>query len=298
MDGYSDRRRTESVSPAYGVVIGHSDLNHPSDVRKAVERARSAQPAWAAMSVKARAKLLRPLSAYLSAHADELADTISRDNGKTRTDAMAAEVLPAAMATDYYCRKARAMLKDRRIMPGSLIMANKASRIVRVPYGVIGIISPWNYPFSIPFSEVVMALLAGNAVILKAASETQMVGRAIERCFNAMSLPPGLFQYVNLPETPWGGFKQSGLGRTHGAVGMAEMTQPQCLVHDHLPGVKRNLWWHPHGPAVYRGMRGILSLLYGRGLAPRLKGLGSLLWIVPRMFTSSVRDTSPSSEKE
>ncbi len=535
-DEQGDMKQTACISPTTREQIGQSDLNQVDDVLKGVERARSAQPAWAALTVKARAKLLRPLSAYISAHADELARIISSDNGKTRTDAMAAEVLPAAMATDYYCRKAKGMLKDRRMMPASLLMANKASKIVRVPYGVIGIISPWNYPFSIPFSEVVMALLAGNAVILKAASETQLVGRAIERCFGALSSPPGVFQYLNLPgrvagkafldagvdkllftgsvavgktlmaqaaetltplvlelggndpmlvcpdadlkravagavwaglqncgqscggveriyvhrsiyqpfidalaaavrqlrigedtdhkvdlgamttdrqmqeverqvaaaieagavvyaqsqaptgtgghfmparvltgvdhgmdimrletfgpvlgvmavddmdkaialandsnlgltasvwtrsgregerlarqlqagvvmvndhlmshglpETPWGGFKQSGLGRTHGAIGMTEMTQAQCLVHDYLPGVKRNLWWHPHGPAVYRGVRGILALICGQGAMTRLKGLGSLLWIAPRMFTSSVRITPQPPKKD
>src|SRR5208337_3263194 len=60
-------------------------------------------------------------------------------------------------------------------------------------------ISPWNYPFSIPFSEVIMALLAGNAVVLKVASETQLVGKALEACIGAAGLPSGLFAYVNLP---------------------------------------------------------------------------------------------------
>jgi succinate-semialdehyde dehydrogenase/glutarate-semialdehyde dehydrogenase len=68
-----------------------------------------------------------------------------------------------------------------------------------VPFGVIAIISPWNYPFAIPFSEVIMALLAGNTVILKTASETQMVGRKLEECFRAAHLPEGVFNYVNLP---------------------------------------------------------------------------------------------------
>jgi succinate-semialdehyde dehydrogenase/glutarate-semialdehyde dehydrogenase len=64
---------------------------------------------------------------------------------------------------------------------------------------VVGIISPWNYPFAIPFSEVVMALLAGNAVILKTASITPHVGRALEAIFTAAELPPHLFNYVELP---------------------------------------------------------------------------------------------------
>jgi len=426
------------------------------------------------------------------------------------------------MAVDFYCRKAKAFLKDRRLLPASWLQAYKAAKLVRVPYGVVGIISPWNYPFSIPFSEVIMALVAGNAVILKAASETQQVGRALERCMQAADLPPGVFAHLNLPgrqagpafldagvdklfftgsvavgktlmaraaqnltplvlelggndpmlvcpdadlsraaagavwaglqncgqscggveriyvhrtvyqpfldalaprvehlrvgydldfaqdlgamttarqraavqrqvqaalaagaeihaqskvpaapkghflpamvltrvhhgmdimrletfgpvlcvmpvenmnqavalandsdlgltasvwtrdrrsgerlarqikagvvtindhlmshglaETPWGGFKHSGIGRTHGAAGMAEMTQLQCLVHDFMPKVKKNLWWYPHDRQVYQGLRGIVDLLYGKGLGQRLRGLQKLGRIFPRTF--------------
>jgi succinate-semialdehyde dehydrogenase/glutarate-semialdehyde dehydrogenase len=78
-------------------------------------------------------------------------------------------------------------------------MFNKRSRIIYKPYGVVAIISPWNYPFAIPFSEVVMALLAGNAVLLKVASDTLEVGRALAGIFSEADLPEGLFSYVELP---------------------------------------------------------------------------------------------------
>jgi succinate-semialdehyde dehydrogenase/glutarate-semialdehyde dehydrogenase len=71
--------------------------------------------------------------------------------------------------------------------------------MVYCPWGVVGIISPWNYPFSIPFAEVVMALLAGNAVILKTASATPGVGRAIGAVFAAAGLPEGLFTAIEMP---------------------------------------------------------------------------------------------------
>ena len=87
-----------------------------------------------------------------------------------------------------------------------------------------------------------------------------------------------------MAETPWGGFKESGIGRSHGATGFAEMTQVQCLVDDWMPGVKQNLWWHPHSPQVYNGVRAMLDLLYGRRLLRRLNGLFGLLKVTPRMF--------------
>jgi succinate-semialdehyde dehydrogenase/glutarate-semialdehyde dehydrogenase len=78
-------------------------------------------------------------------------------------------------------------------------MFNKRSRMIYKPYGVVGIISPWNYPFAIPFSEVVMALLAGNAVLLKTASVVPGVGRALGDIFSGEELPEGLFSLVELP---------------------------------------------------------------------------------------------------
>jgi acyl-CoA reductase-like NAD-dependent aldehyde dehydrogenase len=396
---------------------------------------------------------------------------------------------------------------------------------VRMPYGVVGVISPWNYPFAIPFSEVVMALLAGNGVVLKTASETQWVGRTMEECFLAAELPEGIFNYVNIPgrlagsallgngidklfftgsvsvgkqlmaeagetltplvlelggndamlvcedadlfraasgavwagfqnsgqscggveriyvhekvyhsflqvlkkkvealrvgldedfevdigvmtserqvsvvkqhledalakgaviyarspepesegssnslpamvltevnhemlimqeetfgplvgvmrvsnmdeavalandshlgltgsvwsrnssqaetlarqiqagvvtindhlvshglaETPWGGVKQSGIGRSHGAIGFDEMTQPQVIVHDILPFARQNIWWHPHSAKIFQGLEGAMKYLYGKSVFQKAGGLYHLLKILPRYFST------------
>jgi len=195
----SEREQTTCVNPATGEVIGYSPVDGPEAVREAVRKAREAQAGWAAVPVAERAAAIRRIRDYLAENADDLAATISRDNGKTRVDALATEVLPAIMAADYYASHAEEFLADRTIKPGNLLLANKISKIVRVPYGVVAVISPWNYPFAIPFSEVVMGLLAGNAVLLKAASQTQLVGRALERAVGVACLPDGVFTYLNLP---------------------------------------------------------------------------------------------------
>ena len=65
--------------------------------------------------------------------------------------------------------------------------------------GVVGIISPWNYPLAIPMHEILMALMAGNAVVYKAASETPLIGQAIQEIINAGDLPSNLFISLNLP---------------------------------------------------------------------------------------------------
>lgn len=164
-----------------------------------IAAARAAQADWAARPWRERAACLVKSVKYLGSHIDEITEVIHRENGKLKTDALAAEVLPALMAARYYIRKGRRFCAPGRTGGGSLLMFNKRSRLVYKPYGVIGIISPWNYPFAIPFSELLMALLAGNAVIFKAASATPGVGRLLEATFNAAELPDGLFSYIEMP---------------------------------------------------------------------------------------------------
>lgn len=491
-------------------------------IRQAIAQARAAQPGWAVMPVRERAAAMARIRDAIVERADQLAETIARDTGKTRIDALATEVLPAATAAAWYAKQASKWLKDRKVGPSHFLTGNKKTRIRRVPYGVVGVISPWNYPFTIPFSEVVTGLLAGNAVILKVATQTQATGRALAELVQAV-VPKDVCQYVEvpgriageaflsggvdklfftgsvevgkqlmaqaaesltplvlelggkdpmlvcpdadldratsgaiwgglqnagqscagveriyvhasvydgfleqlctkvealrigpdsgnhdvdigsmttrdqaqkvrsqveeavrqgaviraqvsppagtselfvpavvltnvdhsmtvmreetfgpvlcvmrvasmdeavrlandcelaltasvwsksrrtadelarriqagvvmindhlmshgLPEVPWGGFKQSGFGRTHGQLGFDEMTQPQAIVHDTAGGLKRNIWWHPYDAKVYAGMRGLLDLMHGRGVGARMGGLRRLIAILPRYW--------------
>ena len=517
--------QTVCRNPATGEILGYSPLIDLLELEHIISRAKIAQKSWSQLDVKERARYMLQVRNYLVQHAERISEVISKDNGKTRVDALATEVLPAAMAMNYYTKHAKKFLKTRYICPGNILLLNKLSKVVRMPYGVVGVISPWNYPFSIPFSEVVMAILAGNAVVVKTASATQWVGRILEKCFLAADLPEGIFNYVNIPgriagsallrngigklfftgsvsvgkqlmaeagesltplvlelggndamlvcedadifratsgavwagfqnsgqscagvervyvyekvyhsflqllkekvealrvgfkddfeidigamtterqvskvkshlddalakgarvyarsaepegkssntffpamvltevnhdmllmqeetfgpllgvmkvkdmdeavalandshlgltgsvwsrdrcraeglarqiqagvvtindhlvshglaETPWGGVKQSGIGRSHGAIGFDEMTQPQVIVHDILPFARQNIWWHPHGKKVYEGLLGAIRFLYSTSIRQRVKGFYRLLKILPRYFST------------
>jgi len=87
-----------------------------------------------------------------------------------------------------------------------------------------------------------------------------------------------------MAETTWGGFKNSGIGRTHGRIGFDGMTQPLTIVRDILPFVKKDLWWHPFNKSIYDGLKGVINLLYAQKFSARLSGAVSLLKIVPRIF--------------
>ncbi len=202
------------INPGNGEIIGDYLLNTKEELHNAILSARLAQPAWAALPVKKRARYIIKIRDYIMDNLDDISETISRDNGKTRIDALATEVLTSTMSVTYYCKNAARFLKDRNLANGNIMFINKRSKIVRAPWGVIGIISPWNYPFAIPFSEIVMALLAGNAVIFKAASETQVVGHALQRCIESAGLPRGIFKYINMPGSVAGdAFLEAGINK-------------------------------------------------------------------------------------
>ena len=490
-------------------------------VKEAIAASRIAQSQWQRRSYSDRAASLLKIRDYISVHAEELAECISRATGKTRIDAVSTEVLSTAMAISFYAAEASKVLHRKRIRGGGILTINKMSYLERVPFGIIGIISPWNYPFAIPFHEIAMAFITGNGVILKVASQTKEVGVAIKKAVEAGGLPDGLFSLVDLPgtlagdafinggidklfftgsvavgkelmakaaprllplslelggndamivcndadlsraangalwagmsnagqscaaveriyvlapvyerfldllkkkmarlrvgedtrfdveigslttneqyakvkellndalakgailhtfatvpqtgrfiaptivenltsdmrlmneeifgpvvavgkvtsddeavaaannsslgltasvwsrtssraesiasrlqvgsvmindhlmshglaETPWGGFKESGIGRTHGRLGLEEMTQPRVIVKDILPFVKRNMWWYPHDERIYRGLLGALRFLYPANLAQRLRGGIQLIKVFARTFT-------------
>jgi acyl-CoA reductase-like NAD-dependent aldehyde dehydrogenase len=192
-------RDTISINPATGEVIGRSTEQAPEAVRTAVDRSRKAQAAWGEKHYRERAKHLLLIRNYIAANADRIAVTIARDNGKTRMDAASTEVIPAALSADYYAKRGGWALRRKPLFPGNIFFANKLSYIDRVPFGVVGIISPWNYPFGIPFHEILMALIAGNGVVLKVATQTQEVAKEIVACVGAGGLPEGLFACVNVP---------------------------------------------------------------------------------------------------
>jgi len=517
------QKETISVNPATGEIIGRTFENSVEDLTRAVQKAKQAQKEWGAKSVSERAGHLLLIRDYIADNAEKIAEIIHKDNGKTRIDALSTEVIPAAMAAGYYAKNGKKLLARKKLKAGNLLFINKRSYVDRVPFGVIGIISPWNYPFAIPFNEILMALIAGNAVILKVATQTLEVGKAINDAVNAGNLPDGLFTLLNIPgavagdafiesginklfftgsvpvgkklmakaaerlvpvslelggndamivcndanlmraaagavwagfsncgqscggveriyveekvyddfvkllrtkvnalrigvdtdfnvdlgclttegqlntvkkhiqdavdkgaeitakaeapenskglfhpavvlenvnddmitmrdetfgpvvgvqkvkniaeaierannsnlgltasvwtedkkkahsiaskieagaitindhlmshglaETPWGGFKESGIGRTHSYIGIEEMTQPRAVVDDIMPGLQKNMWWHPHSKQVYNGLLGVINFLYVKNLSKRVDGLINLSKLFLKSFS-------------
>ncbi|OUS23806.1 succinate-semialdehyde dehydrogenase [Gammaproteobacteria bacterium 45_16_T64] len=187
---------TVAYNPATGEEIGQVPNTDMTQVPDMFARARSAQAAWEQMSFTQRAASIKKMRDYLVDNAAQIADIVSKSNGKTRIDAMGTEVLPCTLACDWYAKNAGKVLKEKKIPIDSLLFFNKKSSMQHKALGVVGIISPWNYPLSIPFGEIIMGLMAGNAVILKVAAATPLVGQVINDIIAAGNLPAGLFQQI------------------------------------------------------------------------------------------------------
>lgn len=166
-------------------------------VGDAIILARKAQMIWETFTWVERAVFIRKIRDWLTEHAELMAATIAKDTGKSETDALSTEVIPAILACNWYGKHAAKVLRAEKTGTSSLLFLNKRTRIERVPLGVVGIISPWNYPLAIPFSEIVMGLMAGNAVLFKGAPETAAVTLHLEDMIRSACLPEGLFQVLD-----------------------------------------------------------------------------------------------------
>src|ERR1043165_5260118 len=185
-----------SLDPATGEEIGRVPLMDAAAVAAAVARARAAQAAWARLSYRDRARFILRAREVVLAQLEEIAKLISRETGKPITEAIAMEIVPTLDLMQYFAGKTKQLLKRKRISLGQYSFMARSSYIVYKPLGVVGIISPWNFPWATPLDEVVMALMAGNAVVVKPSELTPLTALKIADVFKQAQLPAGLLEIV------------------------------------------------------------------------------------------------------
>jgi acyl-CoA reductase-like NAD-dependent aldehyde dehydrogenase len=189
-------RRVTSVNPATGEVLRELECASEVEVQAAVSRAHTAQPAWAELSVGTRVKILREFQRLLQARKTEVARLISQEAGKPYVEALLTEVMVVLDAARFVIENAHGFLREEPVPHSSVAMKTKRGRLLREPHGVIGIISPWNYPFSIPATEALAALVTGNAVVLKPSEFTSLVALELESLLHAAGVPKLIFQVL------------------------------------------------------------------------------------------------------
>src|SRR5262245_53185412 len=183
-----------SINPATGAPLGEVPDQGPAEVRAAVDAARSAQREWRQLTVEARGRRVLKFAEVLMARCDEVIELLVREGGKTRAEALGMEVIVVADLVRYFAKHAAELLAPDPI-PLHLLK-HRASYLHFVPRGVVGVIAPWNFPFSIPVGETMMALIAGNGVVLKPSDVTPLIALKARELYLAAELPPDLFQVV------------------------------------------------------------------------------------------------------
>src|SRR5882724_96567 len=162
-----------SINPGSGAALGEVPDMTPAEVAHAVETARTAQVEWGRLPLEARCRRVTRFAEVLMTRADEVIDLLVREGGKTRQEALGMEVILVADLVRYFAKHALEMLAPEPI--NLHLMKHRASYLHFVPRGVVGVIAPWNFPFSIPLGETMMALIAGNGVVLKPSEITPLI---------------------------------------------------------------------------------------------------------------------------
>jgi acyl-CoA reductase-like NAD-dependent aldehyde dehydrogenase len=192
--GTRPARGIESYAPASGELLGEAPVVSAAEVRAAVERARVAQRAWAALPVEERCERLLRFRDALVERAEELVDLLSRETGKPRHEALGHELFALADLMTWHAKNAPRILAPREV-PLHLLKHRK-SVLSYVPRGVIGVISPWNFPLIIPFGDAFAALITGSAVVLKPSEVTPLIALRVKDVWDKSGLPEDLLQVV------------------------------------------------------------------------------------------------------
>lgn len=192
----SPRRLIEKLSPVTGVRLGEFPVAEEAEVRAAVARARAAFPGWRDTPLALRLEALGRVKQVLAEQGEHYARKISEDTGKPTFEATMMEIGAVSILLDYMLRRAPVLLRRQKV-PTPIIMPGKSAYIEHFPRGVIGVISPWNFPFQLAAVPVLSALIGGNTVVLKPSEITPISGELVEDLFRRLELPPGVVEVVH-----------------------------------------------------------------------------------------------------
>ncbi|HKJ35925.1 MAG TPA: aldehyde dehydrogenase family protein [Solirubrobacterales bacterium] len=184
----------DSFNPTTGELIAAVETVEPEDVQGIVGDVAEVQPFWRELSLADRGQYMSRVAEVLAGEADDVARLIASEQGKPITECYTMEVVPTIDGLGWIADAGAEILDDEQIKMGSTLFFTKRAKFTYEPIGVVGVIAPWNYPWSIPFGEIAMALMAGNGVVLKPSELTPLLGERIRDTFERAGLPEGLIR--------------------------------------------------------------------------------------------------------
>jgi acyl-CoA reductase-like NAD-dependent aldehyde dehydrogenase len=190
------KERIAVENPATLETVGQACLASSSDCLKGVEAAKDAFPVWRDFSHRKKQKIFRAAKNILLERVNEIARLITVEKGTPFIESLAVEVLAVLEDLDYYSRNQRKTLAPKKARTHVPLFAHKKSAFLFQPLGPTLVISPWNFPFMIPFLDVTSALAAGNTVVLRPSSSTPFAALVIGEIYAEAGLPAGTLNVV------------------------------------------------------------------------------------------------------
>jgi acyl-CoA reductase-like NAD-dependent aldehyde dehydrogenase len=185
-----------SLNPATGEALGYFHKTLPAHLPYILSLSRAVQANWAKLAVTERCVRLKILREQIMKSRDALADAVVRESGKPRAEALFADIFVALDTAAFFAANAERMLRSKSIPHHNLAAKAKSGTLAYEPVGVIGIISSWNYPLAIPLSQIIPAVVAGNAVVCKVSEFTPQCGALIQKLFVDSGFPKDLVTMI------------------------------------------------------------------------------------------------------
>jgi acyl-CoA reductase-like NAD-dependent aldehyde dehydrogenase len=190
------RRELVSMDPATLEPVGRVAITLPEEFSEAVAEARMAQLAFAREPLEARSRLLEGVAHALVEDADAVAATIVAEAGKPPAEAFAHELVVGADTCRWLAANLGRTLADERLPFRQLVLRHKRGWVRYLPLGVVGIVTPWNFPLALPLRQAAAAVAAGNAAVIKPSELTPLTGAWVEELFRRAGAPAGLVRVV------------------------------------------------------------------------------------------------------
>ena len=205
----------DSLNPATGELVGQFPIHSKDEVDAVVAGAAEASRRWIDLGFRGRYQVLRDWASVLTSEMDRAAELIHNETGKPISDAK----LEVALAIEHisWAAKFAPKILGKQNRPSGLLMFNMASQVQRVPFGVVGVIGPWNYPIFTPIGSIAYALAAGNTVVFKPSEYTPAIGVFIEECWRKIAPFNRIFSVVT-------GTPETGVALTESRVGKISFT--------------------------------------------------------------------------
>jgi acyl-CoA reductase-like NAD-dependent aldehyde dehydrogenase len=178
------------MDPRTGEARGEIQATDPAEVAEIVAQARKVAPEWAAISPEGRARILREVRFHMYELMDEIVDTVAAETGKPKAEALAHDFVPPMLMLAYLERLAPKVLRPKRVGPIIGPIMGMSSRMEWRPFGVVGCITPWNFPIQNSFLAFASPLFAGNVVVIKPSEVTPASGELLRKILEP--LPSGV----------------------------------------------------------------------------------------------------------